>query len=265
MPEQLDIDPSHPGASHLAVTVDERVARIELRRPEVLNALHSDTHRALQAAFDLVERRDDVGAVILAGAGRAFCTGSDLREVGALRGVDSRRYVELDFATKNRVAASPLPVVAAIQGWCVGGGVELALACDIRIAADDAVFSMREVPLGSLPGSGGLQRLPLVVGLGVAKDWILRGTDVPAEDAYRWGLVTELVPRSELDERAWRIAGALASQSATALRLAKVAMSPEPLADHGLVAAFQAMAVSACHDDPSYQKRTQRYTAKRYT
>ena len=163
------------------------MARIELRRPEVLNALHSDTHRALQAAFDLVEGRDDLGAVILAGAGRAFCTGSDLREVGALRGADSRRYVELDFATKNRVAASPLPVVAAIQGWCVGGGVELALACDIRIAADDAIFSMREVPLGSLPGSGGLQRLPLVVGLGVAKDWILRGVDVPAEEAYRRG------------------------------------------------------------------------------
>jgi enoyl-CoA hydratase/carnithine racemase len=265
MAEQLSIDRSHAGASHLAITVDERVARIELRRPEVLNALHSDTHRALQAALDLVEERDDVGAVILAGAGRAFCTGSDLREVGALRGVDSRRYVELDFATKNRVEASPLPVVAAIQGWCVGGGVELALACDIRIAADDAIFSMREVPLGSLPGSGGLQRLPLVVGLGVAKDWILRGIDVPAEEAYRRGLVTELVRPEELGEAAQRIAGALASQSATALRLAKVAMSPEPFADHGLVAAFQALAVSACHDDPSYHQRTERYTAKRPT
>ncbi len=265
MAEQLSIDRSHAGAAHLAITVDERVARIELRRPEVLNALHSDTHRALQAAFDLVEGRDDVGAVILAGAGRAFCTGSDLREVGALRGVDSRRYVELDFATKNRVAASPLPVVAAIQGWCVGGGVELVLACDIRIAADDAIFSMREVPLGSLPGSGGLQRLPLVVGLGVAKDWILRGVDVPAEEAYRRGLVTELVRRNELNDAAQRIAGALASQSRTALRLAKVAMSPEPFADHGLVAAFQALAVSVCHDDPSYHERTEQYTAKRST
>lgn len=263
MAEHLSIDPAHPGASHLAISVDERVARIELRRPEVLNALHSDTHRGLQAAFDLVEERADVGAVVLAGAGRAFCTGSDLREVGALREADSRRYVELDFATKNRVTASPLPVVAAIQGWCVGGGVELALACDIRIAAADAVFSMREVPLGSLPGSGGLQRLPQVVGLGVAKDWILRGTDVPAEEAHRRGLVTELVPRPELDPKAHEIAAALASQSATALRLAKVAMSPEPPADHGLVAAFQALAVSACHDDPSYHERTERYTSKR--
>lgn len=262
MTEQLSIEPSHPGASHIDVTVHERVARIELRRPEVLNALHSNTHRALQAALDLVES-NDVGAVVLAGAGRAFCTGSDLREVGGLREAESRRYVELDFATKNRFVASPLPVVAAIQGWCVGGGLELALACDIRVAADDAIFSMREVPLGSLPGSGGLQRLPPVVGLGVAKDWILRGTDVPADEAYRRGLVTEVVPRAELDDVAQRIAAGLASQSATALRLAKVAMAPEPPANHGLVAAFQALAVSACHDDPSYHKRTERYTAKR--
>lgn len=262
MTEQLSIDPSHPGVSHIRITVDERVARIELRRPEVLNALHSDTHRALRAALDVVESHD-VGALVLAGAGRAFCTGSDLREVGGLREADSRRYVELDFGTKNRFAASPLPIVAAVQGWCVGGGVELALACDIRVAADDAIFSMREVPLGSLPGSGGLQRLPLVVGLGVAKDWILRGTDVSAEEAYRRGLVTELVPRAELDAVAQRIAKELASQSATALRLAKVAMVPEPPADHGLVAAFQALAVSACHDDPSYHKRTERYTARR--
>ena len=263
MADQIGIDPEHPGASHIAVTLEDRVARIELRRPEVLNALHSDTHRAIQAALALVEGRDDVGAVVLAGSGRAFCTGSDLREVGALREAESRRYVELDFATKNRVAASPLPVLAAIQGWCVGGGVELALACDIRIAADDAVFSMREVPLGSLPGSGGLQRLPQVVGLGVAKDWILRGVDVPAEEAYRRGLVTELLPRADLDGRAHEIAVALAGQSATALRLAKVAMSPEPPADHGLVAAFQALAVAACHDDPSYHRKTERYTAKR--
>jgi enoyl-CoA hydratase/carnithine racemase len=261
--EPLTIDPSHPGAAHLSISVEDRVARITLRRPEVLNALHSDTHRALQAAFELVEGRDDVGAVVLAGEGRAFCTGSDLREVGALRDVESRRYVELDFATKNRVLASPLPVIAAIQGWCVGGGLELALACDIRIAAADAIFSMREVPLGSLPGSGGLQRLPLVVGFGVAKDWILRGTDVPAEEAYRRGLVTELVPRERLDETAQGIASQLAAQSATALWLAKVALSPNPPADHGIVAAFQALAVSACHGDPSYHRKTERYTAPR--
>jgi len=263
MTEQLNIDPSHPGAGHLSISVEERVARITLRRPEVLNALHSDTHRALQAAFDLVEGRDDVGAVVLAGEGRAFCTGSDLREVGALRDVESRRYVQLDFATKNRVLASPLPVIAAIQGWCVGGGLELALVCDIRVAADDAMFSVREVTLGSLPGSGGLQRLPLVVGLGVAKDWILRGTDVPADEAYRRGLVTEVVPRDRLDAVAHGIAAQLGAQSATALHLAKVALSPEPPADFGLVAAFQALAVAACHDDPSYHRKTERYTAKR--
>ena len=260
MTEELSIDPSHPGASHIGITVRDRVARLELRRPQVLNALLADSHRAIQAAFDMLEARSDVGAVVVAGQGRAFCTGSDLHEVGALRGEESNRYAQLDFATKNRIAGSPLPVVAAIQGWCIGGGLELALACDIRIAADDAVFSMREVPLGSLPGSGGLQRLPEVVGAGVAKDWILRGRNVPAELALQHGLVTEVVPRAELDEQAHQIAAGLAAQSATANRLAKVALSPNPPPDRGLVAAFGALAVAACHDDPFYATRTKKYT-----
>jgi len=263
MTEPITIDPSHPGAGHLTVTLRDRVARIELNRPEVLNALHSDTHRAMQAVFDLLEDGHEAGAVVIAGAGRAFCTGSDLREVGTLRGEASNRYAQLDFATKNRIAGSPLPVVAAIHGWCVGGGLELALACDIRIAAEDAMFSMREVPLGSLPGSGGLQRLPEVVGAGVARDWILRGRDVPADLAFQRGLVTEVVPRAELEEQAHRIAAGLAAQSATAMRLAKVALTPAPHSDRSLVAAFGSLAVAACHDDPFYATRTQRYTEKK--
>ena len=262
MTEELSIDPSHPGASHIGITLRDRVARLELRRPQVLNALLADSHRAIQAAFDMLESRPDVGAVVIAGQGRAFCTGSDLHEVGALRGEASDRYARLDFATKNRIAGSPYPVVAAIQGWCVGGGLELALACDIRVAADDAVFSMREVPLGSLPGSGGLQRLPEVVGAGVAKDWILRGRNVSAELALQHGLVTEVVPRAELDEQAHQIAAGLAAQSATAMRLAKVALSPNPPADRGMVAAFGSLAVAACHDDPFYATRTKKYTEK---
>ena len=262
MTEELSIDPSHPGASHIGITLRDRVARLELRRPQVLNALLADSHRAIQAAFDMLESRPDVGAVVIAGQGRAFCTGSDLHEVGALRGEASDRYARLDFATKNRIAGSPYPVVAAIQGWCVGGGLELALACDIRVAADDAVFSMREVPLGSLPGSGGLQRLPEVVGAGVAKDWILRGRNVSAELALQHGLVTEVVPRAELDVQAYQIAAGLAAQSATAMRLAKVALSPNPPADRGMVAAFGSLAVAACHDDPFYATRTKKYTEK---
>lgn len=250
---------------HLEVSVRDRVATVRLNRPEVLNALHSDTHRALQLVVDELELRDDVGAVLLCGAGTSFCSGSDLREIGDLVGVDARRYVRLDFVTKNRIAGLSKPVVAAIHGWCVGGGVELALACDIRIAADDAIFSMREVPLGSVPGSGGLQRLPAVVGLGVAKDWILTGRDVSAVDAERRGLVTELVPADRLADRAHELAAELASRNPTALHLAKVALDPRPEPDHGLVATFQTLAGEACHGDPMYLSSTRKYTDKRRT
>jgi enoyl-CoA hydratase/carnithine racemase len=248
--------------THLSVTVADRVATVEINRPEVLNALHSGTHREMQDVFDQLELRDDVGAILLCGAGRAFCAGSDLREVGALTGADARRYVQLDFATKNRVAGSAKPVVAAIQGWCVGGGVELALACDIRVAADDAVFSMREVPLGSIPGSGGLQRLPAVVGLGVAKDWVLTGRDVDAAEADRRGLVTRVVPAAGLRAEATALAGTLAGRNPTALHLAKVALDPAPEPDRGLVATYQMLAGAACHDDEGYQQRTSGWTSK---
>jgi enoyl-CoA hydratase/carnithine racemase len=252
-----------PGRSHLDVSVRDRVATVRLNRPKVLNALDSDTHRALQRVFDELELRDDVGAVLLCGAGTSFCSGSDLREIGDLVGVAAQRYVRLDFVTKNRLAGMSKPVVAAIHGWCVGGGVELALACDIRIAAEDAVFSMREVALGSVPGSGGLQRLPAVVGVGVAKDWILTGRDVSAPDAERRGLVTELVPADRLAARGHELAAELAGRNPTALHLAKVALDPRPEADHGLVAAFQMLAGDACHGDPMYLRATRAYTDKR--
>jgi hypothetical protein len=167
----------------ISVDVEDGVATLTLRRPRVLNALDSHTHRAIAAAFEELERDERVGAIVIAAEGRAFCSGSDLREIGQLAGRAEQEYVELDFRTKNRIATCPKPVIAAIQGYCVGGGLELALACDLRVAATDAIFSMPEVSLGSLPGSGGLQRLPQVVGVGIAKEWILTGRRVPAEEA----------------------------------------------------------------------------------
>lgn len=249
------------GDEHLSVHVEERVATVTLRRPEVLNALHSDTHRALVRVLDRLDDDDAVGAVVLAGEGSAFCSGSDLREVGALTGVASQRYVRLDFATKNRLAGLTKPVVAAVQGHCVGGGLELAMACDLRIAAEDARFSLTEVSLGSLPGSGGLQRLPTLVGLGIAKEWVLTGREVLADEAFRRGLVNRVVPLAALADAAQELAASLARQSAIALHLAKVALDPEPPPDRGLVSTYQMLAGDACHAQERYARATDRFTA----
>jgi enoyl-CoA hydratase/carnithine racemase len=246
--------------TQLRVTVQGRVAVLELDGPGLLNALHSTTHKAIQRAFDELDDRDDVGAILLCGAGSSFCSGSDLGEIGPLHGEDIMRHVRLDFTSKNRVAGSVKPVVAAIHGYCVGGGVELALACDIRIAAEDAKFSMREVSLGGIPGSGGLQRLPQVVGLGVAKDWVLTGRDVDVKEAYDRALVTQVLPVAGFRERALVVAAQLAEFNPAALRLAKVALDPNPESDRGLVAAYQVLAGTTLHDDPNYEKRAQRFS-----
>jgi enoyl-CoA hydratase/carnithine racemase len=238
---------------------DDRVAMITLRRPEVLNALDSSSHRALGTAITELERDERVGAIVIAGEGRAFCSGSDLAEIGQLTGQDEQDYVALDFATKNRIAGCTKPVIAAIHGYCVGGGLELALACDFRVASTDAIFMMPEVSLGSLPGSGGLQRLPRVVGVGVATDWILTGRKVGAEEAERHGLVARLVPVGEHLSTARTLAAELATKSPLSLRLAKVALTPEPLADRGLIAAFQMLAGDAGHRQPSYSAATKKF------
>jgi len=256
-----DTAPTAPAERTITIETADRVATITLRRPEVLNALDSHTHRAIAQAIVDLERDDEVAAIVIAAEGRAFCSGSDLREIGQLAGPAEQEYVALDFSTKNRIATCTKPVVAAIQGYCVGGGMELALACDLRVAADDAIFAMPEVSLGSLPGSGGLQRLPQVVGVGIAKEWILTGRRVQADEAHARGLVNTVVPRDRLAEAAHDLAADLARKSPLALRLAKVALTPEPLADRGLVAAFQMLAGDATHSQPSYSSATRRFSS----
>jgi len=125
---------------YLQYAVDGGVALVTLNRPEVLNACNSATHREVQVAIERAELDEGVRVLVLTGAGRAFCSGSDLREVGQFKGAAARRYLQLDFATKNRVAMCSKPVIAALHGHVAGGGFELALACDIRLVADNVQF-----------------------------------------------------------------------------------------------------------------------------
>ncbi len=251
-----------PAFQHLQVSVEQRVAVLCLNRPEVLNACNSALHLELQQAVEMAEQDPQVRVLLLRGGGRAFCSGSDLREVGQFRGDAARRYIRLDFATKNRVAACSKPVIAAVHGHVAGGGFELALACDIRIAADDTLFSLPEVRLGTLPGAGGLQRLPAIVGLGIAKEWALSGRRIDADEARRTGLANHVVPLAEHYQQALRFAQDLAQRNPVALALIKRALDPEPPAVDGLVGMFHMLASQACHDTPDYGAQTQDYTNK---
>jgi enoyl-CoA hydratase/carnithine racemase len=248
---------------YLQYAVEEGVALITLNRPEVLNACNSATHREVQAAIERAELDDGVHAVVLTGAGRAFCSGSDLREVGQFQGAAARRYLKLDFTTKNRIATCSKPVIAALHGHVAGGGFELALACDIRLVADNVQFSLPEILLGTIPGSGGLQRLPQIVGLGIAKEWAFTGRKIGAEEAYRTGLANHVYPPDRLLDEAKAFARELAKRTALSLTLAKVALDPTPPAADGMIGIYHTLASQACHDDPMYTQQAGSYAKKK--
>ena len=247
---------------YLKLEREGTVALLTLNRPEVLNACNPDMHLEVQDAVQRVEDDPDTRVLVVTGAGRAFCSGSDLRVVGQFEGVAARNYLRLDFETKNRVAASQKPVIAALHGHVAGGGFELALACDIRLAAPDVQFHFAEINIGTIPGAGGLQRLPAIVGLGIAKEWTFTGRRILADEAQRTGLVNAIHPLEGLLPAAMALGNEIAKRSPLALFLAKTALHPEPPASRGLVGTYHMLASQACHDDPAYKQGTGGYRAK---
>ena len=201
------------------------VATVTVNRPRVLNALDRATFAGLEDAFNEIEQDAGVRCVIVTGAGeRAFCAGADIHELNGLGAEGAMAFMALGQRLFDRIAQSPKPTIAAINGYALGGGLELAMACDIRIAAAPAAFGQPEITLGSLPGWGGTQRLPLLVGLGRARELILTGRIIEATEAERIGLVSQVVPAAELISTAGALAERLASLAPIALALAKDAI-----------------------------------------
>ena len=204
---------------------DGPVAMVTVNRPRVLNALDRATFAALESAFNEIERDAGVRCVIVTGAGeRAFCAGADIRELSGLGAEGALAFMALGQRLFDHIAQSPKPTIAAINGYALGGGLELAMACDIRIAAATAAFGQPEITLGSLPGWGGTQRLPLLVGLGRARELILTGRIIEAAEAERIGLVSRLVPSEDLAGAAREQAERIAALAPIALALAKDAI-----------------------------------------
>ena len=178
--------------------VADRVATITVNRPDKLNALNAATIAELDAAIDEARGRDDVAAVILTGAGRAFVAGADIAEIVATNPGEARALALRGQAMMRKFETSPKPTVAAVNGFALGGGCELAMACHVRVASDGAKFGQPEVKIGILPGYGGTQRLPRLVGRGRALQLLLSAEPIDAAEAYRIGLVNRVVPAGEL-------------------------------------------------------------------
>ena len=198
-----------------------RIARLELVNPP-LNLVTRELIEQLHDALTRLGAADDVRAVVVTGSGeRAFCAGSHIGEFEGLRGRVAEGKLLLEKLVYRQLADLPMPTIAAIEGDALGGGLELALCCDLRIASDRARLGMPEVRLAVIPGSGGTQRLPRVVGPARAKELILTGRIVDAQEAYRIGLVHEVVPAGEAVSRATAVADEIAARGPLAVRAAK--------------------------------------------
>jgi enoyl-CoA hydratase len=197
------------------------IAYVTINRPKVLNALNTPTWKDLRTAFE--DARDDasVRGVILTGAGnKAFVAGADIGELAHVAAFEAEQSSRFGQEVLDVIENLGKPVVAAVNGFALGGGCETAMACTIRIAADSAKFGQPEVTLGLVPGGGGTQRLPRLVGKGRALQLILSGETISAQEAYRIGLVNEVVPAAELIPRAEAILKKIASNAPIAIKLA---------------------------------------------
>jgi enoyl-CoA hydratase len=207
--------------NHIRYACENGVARIVLDRPDVLNALSRDMVNEIRGAAGRIAGLKEVRSLVIAGTGGNFAAGADIAPMADLAPEGARAFCFNDAF--NAVEDLPVPVIAAITGYCLGGGLELALACDLRVCSADATFGSPEIRLGIFPGAGGTQRLPRLVGTGRAKEMIYFGKSIDAQTALTWGLCDRIA--DEPHAEAFSMAARLAAGPAAALRLAKKAIN----------------------------------------
>jgi len=205
--------------SHFLVSKENRIAVVAVNNPPA-NALNQPTLQELRSILDELENDGDVKAIVLTGEGRFFIAGADIKEFTQLTPTDAEALAASGQALFHRMETYSKPIIAAINGACLGGGLELAMACHIRLAAAEAKLGLPELNLGLIPGYGGTQRLPRLVGRGKATQMILTSEMIGGEEAHRIGLVEAVYPLEQLLDEAKRLAVAIAQKSAVTIRLA---------------------------------------------
>ncbi len=207
------------------VTREDRLATVTITRPPV-NALNHEVMNALEAAFEELAKDESVGAVIVTGAGeKAFVAGADITEFPKLNSSNGEKLALRGQEVFQKIADFPAPVIAAVNGFALGGGLELALACDIRVVAENAKVGLPEVTLGIFPGYAGTQRLPRLISAGKAKELIFTGAMIDAAEAYRIGIADHLTAPGEALETARKVASQIIKVGPVAVRMAKEAVN----------------------------------------
>jgi enoyl-CoA hydratase len=248
--------------TNIRVDVSESIATLTIDRPAVKNALDLQTVEECTGALDRLAVDREVGVVIVTGGGESsFVSGADINDIRA-RGRDEG-LAGINSSLFARIERFPRPTIAAINGYALGGGCELALACDIRIAADSARFGQPELGLGIIPGAGGTQRLPRIVGLGWAKHLVLTGEIIDAKQALEIGLITMIAPAGQLQIRARELAKKILRQGPLAARLAKLALNASARVDLDSGLLIETLAQAICYDSDDKTEGTAAFLEKR--
>ena len=230
------------------VTLEQKgaVGLITMNRPEALNALNDQVIRELDAVLDQVEEREDILVAVLTGAGRAFVAGADIGQMSQLTAAQAKEFGVLGNRVFLKLEQLTKPTIAAVNGFALGGGCELAMACDIRLASARAKFGQPETGLGITPGFGGTQRLPRIVGTARAMELIFTAKNISAAEALEIGLVTHVYPPEELLDKAMELAEAIAANAQVAVRQSKAAIRRGLQTDMATGAAYESEAFALC-------------------
>ncbi len=245
--------------SNVTYSTEGPVATVKINRPAKFNAMNVDVARELIRAFESIALEEKILAVVLTGEGeKAFSAGADIEYMSKITPDESVEYAKLGQLLTHTVEVLPQPTIAAVNGYALGGGCELALACDIRIAAETAQLGQPEVTIGIPPGWGGTQRLMRIVGIAKAKELVYTGRKVKAEEALSIGLVNMVVPLESLADEAAAMAGAIAANSQMGVRMSKVAINTGRNADLATGLGVELLAWRNCF---THEDRKERMTA----
>lgn len=223
-----------------------RIGYLTMNRPEAMNALNSETFHELNHTFNEIEKGDEVDVVIITGEGKAFIAGADIAEMKNMDGEQSRIFSKLGQHVFRRMELMDRIFIGAINGFALGGGCEFAMACDLRIASEKAKFGQPEVNLGVTPGFAGTQRLPRLIGMAKAKELLLTGDMITAEEALQLGLATKVVAPEELMDTAKKIALKILSKGPIAIKMVKACVNRGLQADLDTASAFESNAFGLC-------------------
>jgi len=250
--------------ANIIFQVEKGIATVTFNRPQVLNALNGELLKELSQALDKVAADEDIRVLILTGAGeKSFVAGADINELAAFNALQAKHFSESGHALLNRLQTLPIPVIAAVNGFALGGGSEIALACDFIYASENAMFGQPEINLGIIPGFGGTQRLPRAVGKNMAKEMIFTGKMITADEAYAIGLVNKICPQQQLREEVIKIAQTIVAKGKVSLRAAKQAINSGMDVDLATGCSIETDAFALCMDSPDAKEGTTAFLEKR--